>query len=448
MSDGKPIIVIKKKGGHGGHHGGAWKVAYADFVTAMMAFFMVMWLVNSADTVTKKNIASYFKKPGLFEQGSGTPLMIGEAGILEDAYVPTKKLKKGSSGGRVESDDDKKIQKVEPPKAEPIEQQKTEQEIKDKQKKEEEEQKKKEQQALNLAGLAGTNKDKKALGGMVDEKAQLEKLAEQIKQMIKQAPELQELLGIVDVKLENDGLNIEIMDTEKTSMFELGQAAVLPEAQTAFAQLARLLSKVPNKIDIVGHTDAKPFGSGKDSYSNWELSSDRANTARRVLESAGMPSDHIRSVVGRADRQLRTPKDPFAASNRRITLKMRFESTRQFEDTISDNLLKDSANPNGRGNNSQDTLDPEKPRDLSVLNDPNLKPLEEKPEKDVAHSYSPKQIIRAVNKKNQNRILLGEDEANETRDPALSPPASPIKKEKIFKESPVIGSSLDPFDGL
>ena len=88
MADDKPIIVIKKKGGHGGHHGGAWKVAYADFVTAMMAFFMVMWLVNSAETKTKKAIASYFRRPGLFESGSGTPLLIGGSGMLPEAFAP------------------------------------------------------------------------------------------------------------------------------------------------------------------------------------------------------------------------------------------------------------------------------------------------------------------------------------------------------------------------
>jgi flagellar motor protein MotB len=98
MADDKPIIVIKKKGGHGGHHGGAWKVAYADFVTAMMAFFMVMWLVNSASEPTRQNIASYFRKPGLFASGSGTPLQIGGAGFLEDAAPPRPDEKKKGSG--------------------------------------------------------------------------------------------------------------------------------------------------------------------------------------------------------------------------------------------------------------------------------------------------------------------------------------------------------------
>ncbi|MBX7144305.1 MAG: OmpA family protein [Oligoflexia bacterium] len=327
MADDKPIIIIKKKGGHGGHHGGAWKVAYADFVTAMMAFFMVMWLVNTAEETTKQNIASYFRRPGLFHSGSGTPLLIGEAGILRDAYVPPHKSDTKKQGGK---DQDTAL-----PKNTGTDEQKDSKRkvtIKGEQGKSGGQKDAEGKQGLlkDSAPAQGELSEKKPPAGGIEELAQNEKqmlgqIADEIKKQIAGSKELQDLLGMVDVKIDADGLNIEIMDTEKVSMFASGSARINPEARDAFAKLASIIKNLPNEIDIVGHTDSKPFSSRPGAYSNWELSADRAQAARRLLEEEGVVADRIRSVVGRSDKEPRIEADPLAAANRRITLKMRFK---------------------------------------------------------------------------------------------------------------------------
>lgn len=331
MADDKPIIVIKKKGGHGGHHGGAWKVAYADFVTAMMAFFMVMWLLNTADVNTKQNIASYFKKPGIFEDGSGTPLMIGEAGILTDAYIPPHQDNQQQTTVReqqpmlrksgLEDDDLKERMTPSGLKAKGIVQQagKT---FGYHSKETEDDYSGKRDPGRGTPRKADSDGDHSS--GALQQMA-LQQMAQNLKEQLKDFPELQELLGMVDVKVEADGLNIEIMDTKKTSMFRSGSARVETGARAAFAKLASVLKKLPNTVEIVGHTDAVPFSSRTGGYSNWELSADRANAARRIMIDEGFTKKQIRGVVGKADRQPKERGNPFAPSNRRITLKMKFD---------------------------------------------------------------------------------------------------------------------------
>ncbi len=375
-ADNKPIIVIKKKGGHGGHHGGAWKVAYADFVTAMMAFFMVMWLVNSAEVSTKKSIASYFRRPGLFEHGSGTPLLMGEAGILADAYAPTQKKKQEqySSGDlqqvlkkKTGSEDAKKDKKITKSKGDNADKLVLKGDTKSKrgqagEAKEEGSQGGEANKDINLPQQA---EDAKKLALMFQENEQknnlvsqdkkmdfppggprpidkaelerqmLESVKEQLEQEMIKSPELKELLGLVEVKLEADGLKIEIMDTEKSSMFSLGSARILPDAQLAFQKIGAVIGKLPNRVDIVGHTDGKPFSARAGGYSNWELSADRANAARRLLEQQGIDLTRVSGVVGRADQELRNPQDPLDPSNRRITMKIRFMNPPKSE-TIRD----------------------------------------------------------------------------------------------------------------
>lgn len=333
MADDKPIIIIKKKGGHGGHHGGAWKVAYADFVTAMMAFFMVMWLVNTAEETTKQNIASYFRRPGLFHSGSGTPLLIGEAGILRDAYVPPHKSDTRKQGGK---DQDTAL----PQNTGTDEQRDSKRKvtIKGEQGKSGGQKDAEGKQGLlkDSAPTQGQLSEKSPPKGGIEELAQNEKMmlgqiADEIKRQIAGSKELQELLGMVDVKIDADGLNIEIMDTEKVSMFASGSARINSEAREAFAKLAGIIKNLPNEIDIVGHTDAKPFSLRPGAYSNWELSSDRAQAARRLLEENGLAPDRMRSVVGRADKEPRIVSDPLASANRRITLKMRFKFNQNID---------------------------------------------------------------------------------------------------------------------
>ncbi len=292
--DGKTIIIIKKVSGHGGHHGGAWKVAFADFVTAMMALFMVLWLVNSASVVTRERIASYFREPGVFEKGSGTPLEEGGAGILKDAFSPPAE-------GNVGEITSRKIYTVQ--------------------------------------ASMGTSPDAYDVGagegeGEVDKEpkpadlSDLEDLAEKIKEQIRRAAakaKSQDILGKIEIKVDQRGLHLEIMDTDKSSMFEIGSPKVSPDAEQALAKIATILATLPNPIDIEGHTDGKPFHSStSDQYDNWNLSADRANAARRILLRAGVKEKQIARVVGYADQRLKVPSDALASANRRISISMRF----------------------------------------------------------------------------------------------------------------------------
>lgn len=298
--DGKTIIIVKKVSGHHGHHGGAWKVAFADFVTAMMAFFMVLWLVNSASVTTREKIASYFREPGVFAKGSGTPLQIGGAGILSESFAPPaegnsatttarKMYKVTSTSGQqpeaFDSGDGKGVMEME---------------------------------------FAEKSKSES------DQKKDLEELAEKIKkQMAAEARKIgddgNKLLGKIEIKVDQRGLHIEIMDTEEASMFQRGSASLHAAAEIELMKIAKILKTLPNPIDIEGHTDAAPFSPRmQQNYDNWNLSSDRANAARRILVGAGIAEKQIARVVGYADKRLKYPSDPMFDSNRRISISMRF----------------------------------------------------------------------------------------------------------------------------
>ncbi len=300
MADEKPIIVVKKKGHHGGHHGGAWKVAYADFVTAMMAFFMVMWLVGTAENPTRQAVAAYFRKPGIFETGTGKPLQVGGAGIFSEEVAPSK-------DPGIESGTAKKVTGHESP--DPTQ-----------------------EPAENPADGASKllipeemppgefSSIEEGLGG---EAEKLKKYAGRLAEALALAPEIENVLGEVDITLEPDGIRIEIGDTETASMFSSGSAQISIEAEDAFSKIAQFIRAVPYPIDILGHTDSKRFSSRFNTYTNWELSTDRANAARRFLEREGIPTERIRGVVGQADRAPKFPERTEAAGNRRIELKLR-----------------------------------------------------------------------------------------------------------------------------
>jgi chemotaxis protein MotB len=230
----KPIIVIRKKvSGHGGHHGGAWKVAYADFVTAMMALFIVLWL-TSADEEVKKAVAGYFNDP----TGQG-----------------------------------------------------------------------------KLAGLAAAG-----LGHAIEiPKDDMVKLREKIQQALAQTPNFKSLEDNVEITITADGLRIELLETDAGMFFESGKAVPTETGADLLARLAAELGKMPNTMLIEGHTDSKPFAS-ENGYSNWELSSDRANSARKLMEGHGLRPEQVNQVRGYADRELRHPEDPNRASNRRISV--------------------------------------------------------------------------------------------------------------------------------
>lgn len=359
--DGKTIIIVKKVSGHGGGHGGAWKVAYADFITAMMALFLVLWLVNSASEPTKQRIASYFRKPGVFQKGSGTPLEIGGGGILPDTFAPpaeansqiitSKKIYKvdAQSGkvkeyfdpstgkkGDIGTGEEKPAPESRIPGDEP---------------------------GLGGAGGEGAGgegaggegtgergergegeglgeRGEDGLGTGAEKEINLERLKSDLDEAIKEGQsgggKQAGVLGEVDIKVDQRGLMIEIMDTEKASMFQVGQANILPEAEAQLLKIASVLKEIPNPIDIEGHTDGRPYrGKNSSNYDNWDLSIDRANSARRALQKVGLTPDKIARVVGYADRRPKNTNDLLDPSNRRITISMRFteQAKAQLEGT-------------------------------------------------------------------------------------------------------------------
>jgi chemotaxis protein MotB len=243
-----PIIVVKKKGGHGGHHGGAWKVAYADFVTAMMALFIVLWLLNTSQD-TQKAIGGYFLDP----LGKGKDLGTGMKGAGS-----TVSLKK----------DD------------------------------------------------------------------MPKLKDKIEQALKEMPQMQTLKNQVRLIVTGEGLRIELLENKEGTFFASGSAEPTEKCRELLGMLANQLGTLPNKLLIEGHTDAHPFASDR-AYTNWELSADRANAARRLMEAGGLDEDQIAQVRGFADQNLLLPNDPENASNRRVSVIVQYAaSTVPMPETI------------------------------------------------------------------------------------------------------------------
>jgi chemotaxis protein MotB len=233
MDKTRPIIVLKKKGAHGGHHGGAWKVAYADFVTAMMSLFIVLWLMSASKPI-QEAVGGYFRDP------SGTA------------------DKKGSA----------------------------------------------------VAG-AGEN--------FVLTKDNMPKLKDQLEQKIREMDDFEKLKNHIEMTVTNEGLRIELMESASGTFFDRGSPKLNADGHELLIALAQELSKLPNKLSIEGHTDSKPYASSGN-YSNWELSTDRANAARRLMQASGIAADQITQVRGFADQRLRKLDNPLDASNRRVSL--------------------------------------------------------------------------------------------------------------------------------
>ena len=287
--DKRPIIIIKRiKKMDGGHHGGAWKVAYADFVTAMMAFFLLLWLLNVTTDEQKAMISSYFAPadPRISESTSGAGGVMGgltvspEGAMTENKEPITAAQDEPSDGiGREDGEDGEQKNQI------------TE-----------------EQLTQELEKL--------------DQKT-FQETEERLRQAIESAPELQELSQNLLIDMTPEGLRIQIVDQEGKPMFELGSARPLPAAERLLRLIAQVIKELPNKVSIRGHTDSKPYGSGA-AYTNWELSSDRANASRRVMLqgniSGRLPADRVENVQGKADREHLDPTDPFAAKNRRISI--------------------------------------------------------------------------------------------------------------------------------
>jgi chemotaxis protein MotB len=233
MEKARPIIIVKKRGGHGGHHGGAWKVAYADFVTAMMALFIVLWLLNSSKQI-QEAVGGYFKDP------SGTSKKVGS----------------------------------------------------------------------NMQG-AGEN--------FVLTRDNMPKLKEQLQTAMKQVADFEKLKSHIEMTVTAEGLRIELSESASGTFFDSGSAKLNSDGAELLIALAQELGQLPNKVSIEGHTDSQPYAQSA-TYGNWELSSDRANAARRVFQTNGIRPDQVTQVRGFADQRLRKPEAPLDPSNRRISV--------------------------------------------------------------------------------------------------------------------------------
>jgi chemotaxis protein MotB len=233
MDKTRPIIILKKKGGHGGHHGGAWKVAYADFVTAMMALFIVLWLLNSSKQV-QEAVGGYFKDP------TGTAKKVG-------------------------------------------------------------------------SNMVGTGEN------FTLKRDDMSKLKDQLQQAMKQMTDFEKLKSHIEMTVTTEGLRIELSESASGTFFDSGRAKLSSDGTEMLVTLAQELGKLPNKLSIEGHTDSTPY-SPSATYGNWELSSDRANAARRVMQANGIGSGQVTQVRGFADQRLRKPDAPLDPANRRISL--------------------------------------------------------------------------------------------------------------------------------
>ena len=244
-----PIRIVKKKVGGHGHHGGAWKVAYADFVTAMMALFIVLWIVGQSKQV-KEYVANYFKDPGAF-------------------FENTK------GGGAFEKQEMKVGERV------------TEEFLK-------------------------------------RQEQQMKDMADRIMEEIKKSPELKNLSKQIKMEMSKEGLRIELVEQMQSFFFDVGTSNLNPEAAKLLAVIAQQLSSIHNKIVVEGHTDSRPYAR-TDGYTNFELSADRANSARRIIMANGVQNGQVVEVRGYADSRLRNVNDPYDITNRRISILVKYD---------------------------------------------------------------------------------------------------------------------------
>jgi len=247
----QPIIIVKKNGAHGGHHGGAWKVAYADFVTAMMAFFLVMWLVTQTDVV-KKAVQGYFQDPANYKKNFQISIVTGGAGVLN---------KPGESN-------------------------------------------------LSKAPAAATETPPMA---SID-------AAELFQQAMKALAGLDIPKGVFDVELTREGLRVQLIEgSDEVMFFRPGSSELTPKGEVILKTIGMELGKLPNRLVVEGHTDGTDLARGNE-YTNWELSTDRANAARQAMAAGGLTQDQVREIRGFAANKLRIKDAPLDPRNRRITI--------------------------------------------------------------------------------------------------------------------------------
>ncbi len=271
----QPIIIKKVVKGGAGHHGGAWKVAYADFVTAMMAFFMLLWLVNVTTDEQKSGLADYFAPTSVSFSRSGAGDILAGRTMAED----------GAKVG--EGQPPEVIVEIGPPPVDAAQAPPTEEEI---------------------ADLIAER-----------EQAAFDEAQAQLDAALDGNPEIAALKENVIIDMTPQGMRIQLVDKEGGAMFPAGAATMPARTRALLDEISHVIANLPNDLSISGHTDAQPMGGGA-GYTNWELSSDRANSSRRAILGAGIPEDRISEVVGKADTQPFKPEDPFLPENRRISI--------------------------------------------------------------------------------------------------------------------------------
>jgi chemotaxis protein MotB len=255
-----PIIIKKvRKGGHGGHHGGAWKVAYADMVTALLALFIVLWILSQPEEVLK-NIASYFRDPVGFREGGVVSLERGGSDPPEPSILEAARAGDPGKGDAEQSASERAAQ----------------------------------ERRWRLA-------------------------ANQIQSALEQLPVFGKYRDQIEISLTPEGLRISLIESQKSPLFTVGGTTLEPDGRSLLVAIGEQIARLPNHVVIEGHTDSRPFAASA-RMSNWELSTERSNTARRVLLEAGMHEARVFEVRGFADRQLYNPLDPQDGRNRRVSI--------------------------------------------------------------------------------------------------------------------------------
>ena len=284
----QPIIIKRiKKSGHGAH-GGAWKIAYADFVTAMMAFFLLMWLLGSTTEGDKKGISDFFASPLKVSlsggSGSGDSAHVLKGGG-QDLSRTEGQVKKGDIDAK--------------------------------------------RNTINLLALKAEQR--------AAEKARLEELKQKVQDVLAANPRLALMQSQIRLDMTPEGLRIQIVDADNRPMFDSGSGVVKPYMRELLQIIGEVLAEVPNRLTLEGHTDAQPFGSGERGYSNWELSSDRANASRRELLAGGLPDSRVLRVQGLASSRPLEDTDPVSPTNRRISIiVMNRDAEDRFFNTIAE----------------------------------------------------------------------------------------------------------------
>jgi chemotaxis protein MotB len=267
----RPIVIRRVKKQAGGHHGGAWKIAYADFVTAMMAFFLLMWLLGSTAKGDLQGIAEYFQTPlqVAFSGGSGA----GDAShVIKSGGKDLTRLEGQIKQGEINAP----------------------------------------RRSYNLKAA------QQELARI--EKRKLTELKGRLQASIETLPALKPFKNQLLIDITIDGLRVQIVDEQNRPMFAIGSATLQPYTREILHEIAKVLNEVPNRISISGHTDAHPYSGGQRGYSNWELSADRANASRRELLAGGIEESKIARVVGLSSSVLFDPEDPNNPVNRRISI--------------------------------------------------------------------------------------------------------------------------------